>query len=349
MTVLADPAPLDERTVLSPVWLSSVLQVRDPAVSVSGTTVTERLQTVATKIRFRLQGVDDHAEVPGALCAKGYFDPAMHRRLAGGQTETIFYRDLAASLQVRTPPCVYAAIDEATGHGLILMDDLVEAGATFLDPLVTYGPDQVAATLDQLAALHAAFWERGDAESLSAFPPRLESLAGVLDAETLQSQLDDGRGADLPDDVRRADRLRNAMLALSKLGHDVPRCLVHGDVHTGNVYELADGSPGIIDWQVAQRGVWALDVAYHVAAVLDPDERARSERQLLDHHLDRLAAHGAEPPDLDEAWRLYRAHLAYGFYMWSITRLVDRPIIEQLTRRLGLAAAQHRSFDILGV
>jgi hypothetical protein len=35
--------------------------------------------------------------------------------------------------------------------------------------------------------------------------------------------------------------------------------------------------------------------------------------------------------------------------MWAITRRVIRPVIEHLTSRLGQAAADHASFDLLGV
>jgi hypothetical protein len=346
------PAPTDEQTVLSPGWLTAMLRPHHPAAIVAGTEVVERLETVATKVRFRVDYADaaDGDGLPPALCAKGYFNPAMQARLAAGQVEAVFYRELAPTLGgVRLPPCLHAGIDETTGHGLIVMEDLVAAGATFLDPLSSYGPEQAAATLDQLAALHAAHWKGPDAALPPAFAPRLEMLAGIFPAEQLQAQLDDGRAPDVPAEVRRADRVQGAVRALAALVADNPQCLVHGDVHTGNVYLLADGRPGLIDWQVVQRGLWALDVAYHLAAVLDPDDRARSERDLLDHYRDRLAAHGVTPPGRERAWWLYRAHLAYGFFMWGITRMVDRPIIERHTRRLGLAVAAHRSLDLLAV
>jgi hypothetical protein len=344
------PAPIDEATVLSPEWLTAALGDRHPGVAVTGTEVTERLETVATKVRFRVGYAAGTAPdgLPPALCAKGYFNPALGARRAAGQVEVVFYRELAPKLDdLRVPACVHAAIDDETGHGLIVMEDLVEAGATFLDPLSSYGPEQAAATLDQLAALHAAHWEGPEADLPATVAPRLTMLAGILEPAQLQAQLDDGRAAGLPAEVRRADRVVGAVRALAGLGPEHQRCLVHGDLHTGNVFELADGRPGLIDWQVVQRGVWALDVAYHLGAVLDPDDRAKAERHLLDHYLDRLAARGVSPPKPDDAWWLYRAHLPYGFYMWAITRLVDRPVIEHLTGRLGLAVAEHRSLDLL--
>jgi phosphotransferase family enzyme len=342
------PAPSDEQTVLSPGWLTAVLRARAPEVRVAGTEVTQRLETVATKVRFRVGYATDGDRLPPALCAKGYFNPDMQGRSA--PTEAIFYRDLAPELdEVRLPWCVHTGVDETTGHGLILMEDLVEAGATFLDPLSAYRPEQAAATLDQLAALHAATWQRPEADLPAVLAPKLARLAGILEPPQLQAQLDDGRAAEVPADVRRADRVLGAVHALAGLGPDHPRCVVHGDVHTGNLFLLADGRPGLVDWQVVQRGVWALDVAYHLATVLDPDDRARSERDLLDHYLDRLAARGVTPPGRDDAWWLYRAHLPYGLFLWAITRMVDRPIVEHLTHRLGRAVADHGSLGMLGV
>jgi hypothetical protein len=326
-------APTDEAVVLSPEWLSGAL-----GCVVTGTGVTHRLQTVATKVRFTVTYSED-AGAPTALCAKGYFNPSLRR--AKIRTEADFYSLLAPGLPVRTPPCVYSAVDPETGHALILMEDLVAAGAEFLDPEIDYKADDAADTLDQLAALHAATWGSSD----TAFPPRLASLARVMPEPLLQQQLEDGRASDAPAGVLRADRLLAAMNALAEPAGE--QCLVHGDLHTGNVYRLADGSPGLIDWQVAQYGRWALDVSYHLAAVLDPDERANTERDLLDHYLDALRAQGVSAPGREDAWWAYRAHLPYGFYLWAITRQVDRPIIEHLTGRLARAVADHDSFALL--
>jgi hypothetical protein len=55
---------------------------------------------------------------------------------------------------------------------------------------------------------------------------------------------------------------------------------------------------------------------------------------------------GAPAPDADDAWFEYRAHLAYGYFMWAITQMVDPPIIVTFTRRLGLAVADHDSFGL---
>ncbi|MQY24140.1 phosphotransferase [Nocardia macrotermitis] len=342
---MKNTAPYDEAVVLSPQWLTELLGAKYSGAVVTGTEVVERLETVATKVRFRVEYAEP-TDAPTALCAKGYFNPALRR---GTRTEADFYSLVAHHLPLRTPPCVHAAVDEDTGHALVVMHDLVAAGAHFLDPRVGYGAEQAAATLDQLAALHAATWNGKLPVLEGNFPPRPVSLSKYLTVDQLQSQLDDGRAQAISTKTHSADRLIAAMGTIGALSQEAGTCLVHGDLHTGNIYQFPDGSPGLIDWQVVQHGVWALDVAYHLATVLHPDDLAEHERELVDRYRDRLAAHGVTPPDRDRAWWLYRALLPYGLFMWAITRAVDRPIIEHLTDRLARAVERHRSLDLLGV
>lgn len=345
MTAANGTAPRDETVVLSADWLTAVLDRRHPGTVVTGTHVVERLETVATKVRFRVDYAQ-RSNAPDALCVKAYFNPANQRF---PRAEGDFYRLAASVLPVRTPPCVYAAVDDGTGHALVLMHDLVASGARFLDPCVGYSAEQAAATLDQLAALHAATWDGKLPELHKLFPPRLASLSRHVTGAQLQELVDDGRAQGVSGSVRRADRLITAMSVMDRLRTESPSCLAHGDLHTGNIYQLPDGNPGLIDWQVVQQGVWALDVSYHLATVLNSDDLADHEGALLDHYLDRLAARGVTPPDRDRAWWMYRAYLPYGLFLWSMTRAVVRPTIEHLTGRLGRAVDRHSSLDLLGV
>jgi hypothetical protein len=100
---------------------------------------------------------------------------------------------------------------------------------------------------------------------------------------------------------------------------------------------------------VLQRGNWSIDVAYHVAAALDVDRRRAAERDLVDHYLDRLAAHGGPRLDREAAWRLYRESLPYGLLMWSMTQRVDPAITNEFVRRTATAVSDHGSFALLGV
>lgn len=263
-------------------------------------------------------------------------------------TEPIFYRDVAATLGVRVPPCEYTGIDDATGTGIVVMRDLVVAGAVFGDPCDSYTPERSAAVLGELARLHAATWGRSPASLPRQLQPSLRSLTKVVGPELLSELLVDGRADTLPAAVTDGHRLHAAMHAMAALDADT-QCLVHGDLHTGNLYTLPDGSPGLIDWQVVQLGHFALDIGYHLATALEPSVRAQYERDLLDHYLDRLASHCVTPPTREDAWLAYRSRLAYGFFMWGITRFQPRVVIEHFVHRLGQAVSEHNSLDLLGV
>ncbi|WP_261566569.1 ecdysteroid 22-kinase family protein [Frankia gtarii] len=334
--------------MLSPDWLSAALSPRFPGVEVASTTVTETLQTMATKVRFDVEYANATVEAPPALCVKSYFGVGQRYRATAGLGETKFYRELASTLSVRVPLCLYTGIDSDTGNALIVMEDLVASGHTFLTALSPYTVEQAAATLDQLAQLHARYWGDESLASFSWLRPKLTSITSYITPEVLQEHLDGSRAEGLPDAVRRADRLNRAVLRVVERSANDVACLVHGDAHAGNLYETPDGLPGLVDWQVIQRSSWALDVSYHIGAVLDPELRAVAERDLLAHYLDRLAAYGVKPPSWDEAWFNYRTALVYGYYMWAVSRLVDPPVITEFVTRLGTAVAQHGTLDLLG-
>ena len=273
--------------------------------------------------------------MPPALCAKGYFNPAMRAGLAGPGRGRLLPRAGADGSTVRLPPCLHAGIDRDTGHGLVVMEDLVEAGGTFLDPLARYGPEQAAATLDQLALLARRTGERARTHAAGVRAAARDARRH-LPPDALQAQLDDGRAATCP--PRSAGgRVQGAVRALAGLGRtrrasstatSTPATSTSGR-RPARAHRLAGGPARL----------WALDVAYHLAAVLDPDDRQRSERDLLDHYLDRLAAQGVTPPGRDGPGGSTGPTCPTGSSCGAITRMVDRPIIERHTRRLGLAVA----------
>jgi aminoglycoside phosphotransferase (APT) family kinase protein len=334
------PAPLEREIVLSPEWLGRTLGV--PVRSVS---VTETLTTIASKIRFRVEYGGPQGDLPDAMCVKAYFDEPARASL--GQLEARFYRELAPLLGLRVPRCLHTGIDPETGHGLVLMTDLVVAGARFLTALSPYSVDDVARTLEQLARMHAVDPARTAPPDDKWLAPRLTGYLDYVNEERLQQQLDDGRAVDLAPGTRSASRLREAFAALAARATTAPAHYIHGDAHAGNLYIDADGQPGLIDWQVVQRGPWELDVAYHLVAVLDVPDRERSEADLLKHYLDAVRAHGGQPPSFTDAWDAYRDALAYGYFMWAITQRVERRIIDTFMTRLGSAVQAHETLDRL--
>src|SRR5207245_2342645 len=72
--------------------------------------------------------------------------------------EAYFFRELVDKIDLRTPSCAYAAVDPATKHAVVILEDLLVAGAKFLTPLSPYTVDEAAVSLDQLARLNASHW-----------------------------------------------------------------------------------------------------------------------------------------------------------------------------------------------
>jgi hypothetical protein len=346
------PAPIDVNQVLDAGWLSAALSEGRAPVTVKAFEVVETLGPSALKIRIKL--TFDGApppDVPDQICIKGVFDPALVQWLKSGaqQAEAWFYKHLAPGLSVRVPRALYAGFDPETMGGLVVMEDLIPKGVHFLTALSPYTPEQARGSLDQLARLHGGTWN----PAADAYPWVTPKLAGMATARPMPSErltelLNGERGEVVPDHVKDGPRIYDALLSMAERAEKLGYSFVHGDAHGGNVWEGPEGI-GLVDWQVLQRGHWSQDVAYHIGAALDVEDRRRSERDLLRHYLERLKTHGGAEIPFEEAWPQYQAAAPYGLFMWGITQRVEPPIIKQFVTRLGTAVADHDSFGLLGV
>ena len=340
----AVPETVEE--VLEPSWLSAALSQRHPGCRVEEVRVVSHTWTIASKLRLELTYAEPGTPAaPPFLCVKGYFRDAARLGGAGGP-EARFYRELAGSAGTRTAECHYVGMAEEGGQSVLLLEDLARPGTELRTALTPFTPEESAATLEQLAHLHSGSWD----PALLAqdwLSPRMGLMAERMPAERLQELLDRPRGDGLPDEIRDGARVRDAMAALDA---EVPArpCLLHGDTHAGNVF-FSHQQAGLYDWQLVQRGSWALDVSYHIAAVLETEVRRRHELDLLAGYLDHRAALGSEVPDRGAALEAYRRFLAYGFFLWSMTQFTDEAITTATIRRLGHAVADHDTFGLLGV
>lgn len=344
-----DPAPVDLATVISPAWLTAMLARRWPGVQVRGADVVEVLATQATKVRLKLDVTGSGEQVPTAICIKGVLTDT-GAGPAASIVETLFYREAAADLPVRVPPCIHASLNAEGSRGVVVMRDVIAAGGRFCTALEPFTPDEAMDGLDQLARLHAA---SGPSSKAFAFPwaanfVERTASQSIIARDVLQGLLDGPRGDRLAPGLRDAARLESALGLYAAELRQGPLCLVHGDAHAGNIYRQADGQLGIVDWQILQKGNWAQDVAYHLAAVLTPEDRRAHERALLDEYRRRLKALGGPEFEADAAWRSYRAAIVYGYYLWAITRKVEPVIIHEFVCRLGTAADDLQSFELLG-
>jgi hypothetical protein len=343
----AAPETLEEG--LSPGWLTAALSQRYPGIRVVDVEPGPVVSRVSTNARFRMTPAEPLPDgVPPTLCLKGYFGSFGSLARSAGIPEAHFYRDLEPSLTVRTLRCHYADVDLAAGHGVVITEDVEAGGGVFLTSSTPYSADQVAESLEQLAALHGATWE---ADAWAKAPWLATRLARTLEGRGLPEirrnfEGDNGRG--VPEAVRDAQRLVDAYRALAAETENArPWCVIHGDTHVGNLFLDAAGRPSFLDWQLVQRGGWYLDVGYHIASTLSPDDRRTHERELLTHYLKCLAATGVRAPSFDEGWQAIARGMLHGFFLWAITFKVDAPTIAVLLHRLGTAVADHEALNVV--
>jgi len=345
------PGTLDE--LLSPAWLSLALGGEFPGISVTRVTRGPVVSRVSMNLRFRIEcagGVP--AGLSPDLCAKCYFNEAGWPGRRTGIIEASFYRDLAPRTGIRTLRSRYTGVHPDSGHGIIITEDVIAQGGTFLDATSPYTPDQAAQSLSQLALLHAATWGDPAARTAPWLGPRLESRTVHRGIREIRANFDsDDLGPGVPARVRDAGRLYAAFCDLAAAMRDPrPWTVVHGDAHIGNFYLDGAGLPSLLDWQLVHRGPWYLDVGYHIASALTVADRRAHERDLVRHYLDELRAASsaggqAIEPGPEEVRLGLRLGILYGLYHWGITEKVDRPITGALLHRLGTAAADHDALD----
>ena len=340
--------PSTLQAALDPVWLGSVLDEFSGGKTVLAADTVEVIRTVATKVRFavRFEGGET-----AHLCLKGLLD-VDEPTARGGPTcvlEADFYGKVAPQCSVTVPEAVVTVIDREAQQAITIMRDLIADGASFCSALDPFTADDALLSLDQLARLHACSPLLAGADWIR---PRAAQLAQMtyVTPEMLQELLDGPRGENLIAPVRNAGRLIAALKALAARDAQRPQFVIHGDAHAGNVFRTPDGEGmGLIDWQLLQRGGWALDLAYHLNAVLPSEVAETEERRLMGEYLAMMRGHGIAMPGEEAAWAQYRESVIYGYYLWSITRRVDPPIILQFVDRLGKAVMRHDSHALLGI
>lgn len=333
---------------LDAAWLTKALAPLTGGAAVTTVETVEVIRTVATKVRFTA-AYEGAPGGKGAFCLKGFLDvdPEMAKGGATTVLEADFYDKLAPQLSVRVPECVATVVDREAPMGVVIMRDLIAQGARFCTALEAFTADEAAQSLEQLAQLNA---RRDLLQGRPWIRRRVADLAHAqfVTRAMLQELLDGPRGEGLSARTRDAAVLIEGMKALAAWDEGLPQALIHGDSHAGNIFRTADG-PGLIDWQLLQSGGWALDAAYHIAAVLPVEVAEREERALLGHYLDAMRRLGVEMPGPEDAWRQYRLAAVYGFYLWSITRRVDPAITNVFVGRLGASVTRHESYSLLGV
>ena len=331
------PANWDEVT---PEWMTTALHRQHPDTVVD--TVTLDMRDDGTNRRARLALTYSAGSGPKTVFAKAV-DP--DHKIMIQMTSGLLHEPRLFNSNIELPlehPLVYAApIDEAAEDFMLIMEDLTARGADPRDATRPMTVEQAAAGVRGLARMHSEFWgarlQRPGLEWLTPFVPWEGMQWAPLPAAL------ERLGDDAPPSVQALtiDHLVEGIWKpYIRTLAEGPQTLLHGDAHVGNTYVLPDGDVGFLDWQVARRGHFALDLGYFLQGALTTEDRRRSERSLLDEYRDALTLADGDLPSAEEIWLRYRASVAHGLMTWLATasagELWQRPDI-------ALALAQRYS------
>jgi hypothetical protein len=314
---------------ITPEWLTAALRTRAPEATVRGLEIVDVIHSTTTKIRLRLDRDEAarRAGVPELVILKGGFEPHsrnpeitnMHEKEVRG------YRDVFPVMPLPHPACFFADYDPERRQGIIVMEDLVARGVTFCHATKPQTHEQVARRLTALARFHAGSWGGADVAPGGRWAYLDEFLVSMrpffdhyVAPEHWSRFVAAPRGAAVSARFQDRGWVAEAFPRMVAFSSALPQCVLHGDIHLGNLYIDPDGTPGFFD-TLASRGPGMLEVSYHVSASLDAADRRRSEGALVQHYLDELARNGVEPPGFEEAMRQYGILLLYGFFIWMTT------------------------------
>jgi hypothetical protein len=288
------PAAVDE---LTPEWFSEILDADVSAVDVidahSGTT---------GRAKVRLTSADD---VPETMFVKLQPFDARQReflRMVGlGVAEAQLYAAVGDQLPVRVPRVWHAAYDKTDDSFIMVLEDLDAAGCRFARPEDEDVLDVAVSLMDELAKLHAPFWNQDlpwlGSHALSAGDSPEAQQRMAMGAAIVQSALDQFAD-EMPTEFRQMGEIYIARNRdIGSLWNEGEPTLIHGDDHIGNLF-VDDGRTGFYDWAVASRHPGMRDVAYFLCNSLPTEVRRAEEDDLLRRYWAGLADAGVH---LDEA------------------------------------------------
>jgi hypothetical protein len=336
-------------------WLAAALASWTPGVGLDAAEVVEVIHGTCSKVRIRLEpdAAGRAAGIPEWVVMKAGFEPHSRAMHFMHGMEVHAYADVAPASPLRMPRCFFAAYSAGQEQGIVIMDDLKARGVTFLHPQRPQTPDAVAKRLSALAKHHAMTWGSSEIEPGGRFDFAGDYIAGFASFDALltpgvwQSYVDSARGAAASVRFHSLDWMEGVLVKLGRHSRSVPRALIHGDTHLGNLYIDTDGEPGFFD-SLPHVGPAMIEIAYHITCALDPSDRREHDRALVEHYRCELIASGVDAPPIDELMHQFGLYLATGYLIFLLNASAFQPeaINTAYTARLSSAMLDH---DTLGL
>jgi hypothetical protein len=307
------PQPLERVEDISPAWMTSALRSAGFEANVSDLTFVP-IGTGQMADSFRVELVQapgySSAGVPHSVVMKMQAADELSRQAGAGgayNAEVRFYMDLAPTLKIRTPDCYYAVGPDVDCRFALVLEDMAPAEQG--DQLLGCDVDAARAAVVNLAGLHGPRW--CDPALLGTVwhrePAVLDMLAAMVRERTQQFVEHYGER------VAKADVA--VLEAFAPLcgdwlkGRSERFAPVHGDYRLDNLLfgtNTREVEVTAVDWQTLDIGLPARDLGYFLGNSLLPDERRRSEQELVSAYHQALTGHGVTGYSLEDCFEDYR-------------------------------------------
>lgn len=269
------------------------------------------------RARFRLSG--DATLPPTVFVKLAPFDERQHEFVTAtgmGVAEARFYRELAQEVPVRVPRPYLAQTDG--DRYVMVLEDLEPVGCRFPSPADADIERRGRDIVEQLAALHAQYWDSprfDDADDLGWLAERGTGTDAGDSAFVFVQMAVNNLGAQLDAPFHQIAEFYLAHVAeIIGLWNSGSRTLVHGDPHMGNLFvDTRNGDrTGFLDWAVLGRSPGVRDIAYVLCNSIPREVRAANERDWLRYYCDNLKEAGVTLC-YDDAWQQYRLFAVYSW------------------------------------
>lgn len=264
-------------------------------------------------------------------------------RVADTRLELDFYRRFASQLE--DPPVMRIYDYQATKtRAHLLMQDLNSTHKENRNP--RYALEEYVQLIEGLLKFHIHFWEHPQLRDKTLqhhYGPLKLGIASTADSTRKHcAQLErefarfrkKHQGAIIDEHFDFCQRAIDAWpeLFIPRVQTEKALTLLHGDYHFGNVFlpnPPLTRDVAILDWECAQAGIGAFDLAYLLVHSHHSQQRRDSERSLLKLYHNTLRYHGIEDYSWDECLYDYRLGLLATLFVpihWDAPRAFKLPI-----------------------
>ena len=314
---------------ISSEWLSKVMCAKTPGAAViahsldtpdEGTTNRRRIF-----LRYNAAGVA--AELPASVFCKA--SQSLPSRLLLGlngcvEREVDFHNRVRSRLTIEAPQAYFANVDRHSQNSIVLLKDML-GKVEFCDEKTPISLERAKSQMQLLATVHAAFREdspkNGDlAQDFSTFENFFAATEMAVNwASACATGFQAAQSVVPPRLHARATEIWPATRRAAARHGELPRTLIHNDVHLKNWYIAASGEMGLGDWQCCVMAHWSRDLAYAMVTALTVENRRAWEMELINYYLQQLAAAGGQTMRIEAVMPLYRQQMLCALAMWTGT------------------------------